>query len=74
MLCVLHLQGMGPALTAGIVQQLGVTATAALVTRFEGSLTGDLVQHFGPGKHRCVNSQLGGSSMYMLVGKFLAVL
>lgn len=40
---------MGPAFTAGIVQQLGVTATAALVGRFEGRLTGDLVQHFGPG-------------------------
>jgi hypothetical protein len=40
---------MGPAFTAGIVQQLGVTATAALVGRFEGPLTGDLVQHFGPG-------------------------
>lgn len=43
------LQGMGPAFTADIVQQLGVTATAALVGRFEGRLTGDLVQHCGPG-------------------------
>jgi hypothetical protein len=41
---------MGPAFTAGIVQQLGVTATAALVARFERPLTGDLVQHFGPGE------------------------
>jgi len=33
-------QGMGPAFTAGIVQSLGVTSTAALVGRFEGPLTG----------------------------------
>jgi hypothetical protein len=45
-----HAQGMGPAFTAAIVRQLGVTGTAALVGRFEGPLTGDLVQHFGPGK------------------------
>jgi hypothetical protein len=51
---VLHMQGMGPAFTAGIVQQLGVTATAALVARFEGPLTGDLVQHFGPGMQQYV--------------------
>lgn len=39
---------MGPGFTAAIVRQLGVTSTAALVGRFEGHLTGDLVVHFGP--------------------------
>jgi hypothetical protein len=34
------LQGMGAGFTAGIVQQLGVTPTAALVARFGGPLTG----------------------------------
>jgi hypothetical protein len=53
-----HAQGMGPAFTAAIVRQLGVTGTAALVGRFEGPLTGDLVQHFGPGK-----STLSGSCL-----------
>jgi hypothetical protein len=38
--CVLWLQGMGAGFTAGIVQQLGVTPTAALVARFGGNLTG----------------------------------
>jgi hypothetical protein len=31
---------MGAGFTAGIVQQLGVTPTAALVARFGGQLTG----------------------------------
>jgi hypothetical protein len=38
------LQGMEAGFTAGIVNQMGVTTTAALVQRFEGPLTGSLVQ------------------------------